>query len=135
MRNSLIFGNIEESATRVFEDSEEIIRHFLHDKMKITKDLVESMNFERVHRIGLRSDRKCRKIVAKFASFKDREYVRKQWKTLQGTKFFVIEQFPQEIISKRDRLIPKLKEYKKEGKRAWISYDTLFVEGKPLKTD
>ena len=93
------------------------------------------MNFERVHRIGQRSDRKCRTIVAKFASFEDREYVRKQWKTLQGTKFFVTEQFPQEIISKRRRLIPKLKEYKKEGKRAWISYDTLYVEGKPVKTD
>ena len=88
MRNNLIFGNIEESATRVFEDSEEIIRQFLHDKMKIAKDLVESTNFEQVHRIGQRSDRKRRTIVAKFASFKDREYVRKQWKTLQGTKFF-----------------------------------------------
>ena len=103
--------------------------------MKIAKDLVESIKFERVHRIGHKSDRKCRTIVDKFASFKDREYVHKQWKTLQGTKFFVTEQFPQEIISKRRRLIPKLKEYKKEGKRTWISYDTLSVEGKPVKTD
>ena len=134
MRNNLVFGNISETKPEI-EDAESVLRNFLSEKMKIAQSLVDSFKFERVHRMGPRSPNQCRKIVAKFTYFKQRELVRKQWKTLQGTPYFVTEQFPKEVMDKRRKLVPLMKEYKKEGKRAWITYDTLYVDGKPIKKD
>jgi hypothetical protein len=103
------------------------------DKMKIAKDIVDKMGFERVHRIGPKIDGKTRKLVAKFSLFKERELVRKQWKALEGTPYYVNEQFPKEVIDKRRKLVPKMKDARREGKTAWIAYDTLYINGKPVK--
>ena len=129
---NLVFGNIQEIDS---EDTEKVLRQFLVEKMKIAQDLVNEIRFERVRRMGLKTVRKSRNIVAKFTFFKERELVRKHWKSIQGTEYFVIEQFPKEVVDKRRKLFPKLKDYKKDGKKAWISYDTLHVEGKPVKLD
>ena len=61
--------------------------------------------------------------------------VRKQGKGLQGTNYSVFEQFPIEIVEKRKWLIPKMKEAKRKGHRAWVSYDTLHIDGKPVKDE
>ena len=74
-----------------------------------------------------------RHIVAKFHNFKDRESVRRCGKELKGTEYCVFEQFPNEIVEIRRKLVPKLKDAQKEGKRAWISYDTLYIDGSPVK--
>ncbi|KAH3771862.1 hypothetical protein DPMN_173191 [Dreissena polymorpha] len=44
----------------------------------------------------------------------------------------VFEQFPPEIQEKRRRLVPKMKEAKRDGKKAWIAYDTLYIDGRPF---
>ncbi|KAH3739997.1 hypothetical protein DPMN_046691 [Dreissena polymorpha] len=41
------------------------------------------------------------------------------------------EQFPQEVLAKRRKLGTKLKAARDEGKKAWIVYDTLYVDGRP----
>lgn len=135
MRNNLLFGNIEEAPTGETENTEVVLRKFLCDKMRIAQNLIDSMRFERVHRIGERSGQRKRNIVAKFTLFKEREMVRKQWKTLQGTEYYFTEQFPKEVNQKRRKLLPQLKEAKKAGKRAWLAYDTLYIDGKPVKAD
>ena len=96
--------------------------------MKIADQLVEDMQFELVHRMGQKLPDKPRRIVAKFTLFKEREYVRKQWKKLQNTGYFVSEQLTQ---GRRRKLMPQLREAKAANKRAWLAYDTLYVDGKP----
>ncbi|KAH3753329.1 hypothetical protein DPMN_032700 [Dreissena polymorpha] len=59
--------------------------------------------------------------------------VRREWKHLSGTGCQMFEQFPPEVVEKRRKLVPKMKDAKKEGKRSWIVYDTLYVDGKPVK--
>ena len=133
MRNNLLFSNIPEAEKGVQEDTEKTVKEFLHNKMKVAKDAVDKMVLERVHRVGAKQDGRCRKIVAKFLEFKDREFVRKQWKSLEGTPFYISEQFPREVIEKRQKLVPKMKQARKDGKRAWIAYDTLYIDGKAVK--
>jgi hypothetical protein len=137
MRNNLIFTNIPEdnsSGNESQEVTEQKLRNHLHEALKISKEVVNELRFERVHRSpGHVLPGKKRTVVAKFTYFKDREQVRRQWRNLQGTDFQMYEQFPQEVISKRRRLIPKLKAARDEGKRAWIAYDTLFIDGRPIK--
>jgi DNA repair exonuclease SbcCD ATPase subunit len=133
MRNNLIFGNIPEADQG--EDTERVVRNFLVEKMKIAQSIVDEIQFERVHRMGYKQGIRPRKIVAKFNRFKEREHVRKQSKTLTGTDYFIHEQFPREVNDKRRKLMPQLKDARKAGKAAWLAYDTLYIDGKPVPQD
>lgn len=137
MRNNLIFTNVPEdnsSGSESPEVTERKLRHHLHEHLKLAKETADSLRFERVHRSpGHPVSGKVRTIVAKFTFFQDRELVRRQWKHLSGTNFNVYEQLPQEIIAKRRRLVPKMKAARDQGKRAWIAYDTLFVDGRAVR--
>jgi len=135
MRNNLVFSNIphENGVSREEpEVTEKVLRKFLHEKMKIAQDLVDRMSFERVHRMNGGDPDRPKQLIAKFTLFKDRELVRKQWKTLLDTNFYVNEQFPREIVDKRKKLQPRAKAAREEGKKAWLSYDTLYIDGKPV---
>ena len=82
MRNNLVFSNINEAQTETTETTENVLREFLVEKMKIAQDLVKQISFERVHRMGIKRDGRSRNIVAKFTLYKEKEFVRKQWKSL-----------------------------------------------------
>lgn len=133
MRNNLVFTNIPEAPEEKNEDTEVKLRSFLVDKMKIAQDQVDKLSFERVHRMGHNRNGGYRNIVAKFTLYKEKEFVRKQWKTLMGTPFFVNEQLPKEVVDKRKRLLPRMKAAREQGKTSWISYDTLYIDGKPIR--
>jgi hypothetical protein len=137
MRNNIIFGGIEESQNERPHDTEFKIRNFMVEKLKLAQDLVNSIVIERAHRTGVQeadpNRRRNRVIICKFASFKDRETVRKQGHCLKGTSFFVKEQYPTEVAEKRRKLVPQLRAARDEGKRAWLSYDTLYIDGKPVQ--
>ncbi|XP_052268336.1 uncharacterized protein LOC127869720 [Dreissena polymorpha] len=137
MRNNLVFTNIQEdnsTGNETAEITETKLRNHLQEKLKIAKDIADTIRFERVHRSpGQPVSGKIRNIVAKFTFFKDREMVRREWKHLSGTGCQMFEQFPPEVVEKRRKLVPKMKDAKKEGKRYCIVYDTLYVDGKPVK--
>jgi hypothetical protein len=135
MRKNLMFSNITEGQNEVSEETENKLRLFVKEKMKIAQELIDKMAFERVHRMGQKVGGYSRKIVARFTLFKEREMVRRQWKTLQGTEYYVNEQFPKEVNDKRRKLLPKLKEAKQRGQPAWLAYDTLYVNGKRITAD
>ena len=60
--------------------------------------------------------------------------VRKQRQTLKGTRYFVNEQFPREVVERRRRLVPRMNAARQDGHKAWITYDTLYIDGKPVKS-
>jgi hypothetical protein len=134
MRNNLIFTGVPEVENESPDITESILRKHLTDALKIAQETAASIKFERVHRSpGEHTRGKIRSIVAKFAFFKDKESVRRQWKELSGTNYNVFEQFPPEVVAKRRKLLPKMKEARSNGKRSWISYDTLYVDGRPVR--
>ncbi|XP_052817962.1 uncharacterized protein LOC128243984 [Mya arenaria] len=134
MHNNLVFRNIPEAqgANASPEDCERVIRDFMMEKMKLAQELVDSFKFDRVHRMGQRRQGSSRNIVAKFTLFKERELVRSQSSALKGTGNYVFEQFPREVSEKRRRMVPRIKEEQRKGNRAWLSYDTLYVNGHPV---
>ncbi|XP_052786304.1 uncharacterized protein LOC128221743 [Mya arenaria] len=139
MRNNLIFGGIEEGPEEKQADTEVKFREFLKSKLNLAQELVTAMKIERAHRIGAHNQNggnpRPRNIVCKFTEFKDRETARKQGRQLKGTTFFISEQFPAEIMEARRRLLPKLNAAKQAGKRTWLVYDTLYVNGSPVTSD
>lgn len=138
MRNNLVFTNIPEDNTSGNEPAdvtESKLRQHLQEKLKLAKETAESIRFERIHRSpGHPVQGRIRNVIAKFTFFKDRELVRREWKQLAGSGCQMYEQFPPEVMDKRRRLVPKMKDARKEGKRAWIIFDTLYVDGKPVRT-
>ncbi|XP_052278539.1 uncharacterized protein LOC127877007 [Dreissena polymorpha] len=137
MRNNLIFTGVSEdnsNGSEPPETTEKRLRQHLHDACKIARDVADSIKFERVHRSpGSQISGKVRNIVAKFTYFKDRESIRKCWKELDGTVHRVFEQFPQDVIEKRRKLVPKMKEARRQGKRAYLVFDTLYIDGNAVR--
>ena len=74
-----------------------------------------------------------RPLVAKFNLYKERELVRKQWPKLKETIYYANEQFPKQVVEKRKKLYPRVKKAKETGKTAWVSYDTLYIDGKAIR--
>ena len=137
MRNNLIFTNIPEdnsTGNEPAEVSERKLREHIQSALKLSRDMVDSIRFERVHRSpGQPIPGKIRNVVAKFTFFQDRERVRREWKELKGTNFSMFEQFPKAVSDKRRKLVRQMKDAREQGKRAWLVYDTLYVDGKPVR--
>lgn len=133
MRSNLVFTSISEAVGESHEETERKLRSFLVDKCRLAQGIVDEIKFERVHRMGPHRNNSPRDIVAKFTLFKERELVRKSRTNLKGTVHYINEQFPREIAERRKRLGHKLREAISEGKRAWISYDTLYIDGRAVR--
>ena len=118
MRENLIFYKIREDENEELS-TEDILKKFIMDEMKVEGEML----FERVHRISRSKKTQdgtiipC-PIIAKFSYFKQKEQVWKVSFSLKGSKSGVSEQFPQEIIEQRKRLMPKFSKAKQEGRRA-----------------
>ena len=130
-RNNLNFFNIPEQRDESFENSETILRKFMAAELKISKEDVDDISFERVHRIGKSSltDSKPRPLIAKFTYHKDKEFVISRAKNLRDTNFAVARDFPKEIVNKRKLLLPNLKDAKKKGHTATLVYHKLYING------
>ncbi|KAH3862838.1 hypothetical protein DPMN_025813 [Dreissena polymorpha] len=59
--------------------------------------------------------------------------MRRQWKHINRTGFNVFTQFPPEVVVTCRKLITELKTERVKGKRSWIAYDTLYVDGRPVR--
>lgn len=124
MRNNLIFYNIKETDK---EDPEEKVQELLCDKLGYTETNLPEM--ERVHRMGPKKKGSIRPIVARFAHFKEKEAVRKSAGPLKGSTFGLSEQFPKLVHEQRKMLIPHMVEARKQGKKAFLVADKLYVDG------
>ena len=124
MRDNLLFTDISEHEN---EDTEQVIKIFLSDKMSKT-----DVSFERVHRVGRvyhRPSRQAvrpRSIVAKFTFFKDMERVGKSANRLKGTHYGIREQFSEEIEQRRKSLYPILQKARQEKKKAVLIILTYY---------
>ena len=77
-----------------------------------------------------------RTIIARFLRFSDKERVFKQGRKLKGTNFKMFEDIPKELHQLRKAQMEKLKQARKEGRRANFSKsepDKLYIDGKYIK--
>jgi len=97
------------------------------------------IEFQRVHRVGKRdrSTRKPRAIIARCLRFKDRENLFSLRRNIDSKSNFGIgPDLPKQVIDMRKRLIPKMVQARKDGKRAAFSRMEpykLFIDGVEVK--
>lgn len=131
MKYNLIFGGIEQTALDYEEETEAVLKEFIKTELEIPD--ADQINFQNVHRLRKRNDGKPRNIIARFTHYKDHERVRKvvPVKLKEKTRYTVNQQYPTEIINRRQNLYPKMKELQRRGMRASLVYDQIFVNGRP----
>ena len=126
MKYNLIFSGIPESEDRQVENCETTIKNFTNNDLGVEGDV----EFQNVHRLRQRVDRKPRNIITKFTKYTDHEKVRTAaFEKLRGRKDFVVfQQYPAEISARRKELIPQMKALKREGRQGVrLVMDTLYV--------
>ena len=136
-RNNLIFRGVKESEDETWDDCERTVRETLKSKLDM-KDAEDAtlVSIERAHRLNVKMKQGVpRPIIVKFLSYKTRtEILQKARDTLtRDSGLSVSEDFPPQVRRSRKKLIPFLVKARNEGKRSYLSYDKLVVDGKKYK--
>ncbi|XP_052242307.1 uncharacterized protein LOC127852388 [Dreissena polymorpha] len=129
MRDNLLFFKIPEEQE---EQCDKKILEFIETKLHVQNAQTE-IKLHRAHRIGRYQPNKVRPIVAKFAYYPDKERVRRESRELKGTPFGISEQYPQEVMEARRRLVPIMKKARSEGKEAYLRIDKLYINKQVYK--
>ena len=136
-RENLKFFDIPENEASASEGKDavgsiDVLCEFLHEVLGFG-DPKRNMEFQRVHRIGKSVSGKPRPILARFLRYQDCETVLRAGFGLKDTEYMILQDFPQEIIERRRKQMPKLKEAEKRGQKVSFSKsepDELFIDGK-----
>ena len=125
MRNNLIFYNINETEE---ENCAEVITNFCDEHLKIENSATK-LSINDAYRLGKKGD-KIRPILVKFASFENRDFVKKNAKNLKGSTYGISEQLPNDILKRRKEKLPILKDLRDRDLKAYFVKDKIYVNGK-----
>ena len=127
-RNNLRIDGIDETPNETWENTEEHVKRELVEKLNFTSEQVRGMKIERAHRVNTLNRNNKRPIVAKFASFKDRELILKTARLRRVNGFYVNEDFSSKVAGKRRQLLPEMYKARDDGKIAYLSFDKLVIK-------
>ena len=133
-RNNIKFFGISNNEQESPEDTEAVLRNFLHKEMKFSKKHLDEIEFKRVHRIPTRAheekiNQHPRPIIAKVSFFKDKQQIKSHIKHLpRGKSFGVADDFPKEVDEIRKELYPVLKQAKRDHKTAFFNVEKLIID-------
>lgn len=100
------------------------------NQLKLPAETVQNITFHLVHRIrSQNNNNNPRPIIAIFEHYKQKELVQRQGRQLKGTSYGLYEEYPKEILERRKHLFPIQKQMMKEGKKATITVDKLYING------
>ena len=139
-RQNLRFFGLDEAENETWDQTEEKVRTFIKNELKIDESKIL---IERAHR--LHSKMKPRPLIVKFSFFKDKENVLKRYRLIQkqarnsargaGEKVRISEDFPDRVRKLRYSLIPFLQQALDAGKNAFLRYDKLIINGQTYVYD
>ena len=118
------------------EDTKEVLANFMENVLGLEDP--KDIEFQRVHRMGKpRMDRSgSRTITVRFLRFPDRKRVFKCGRKLKGTDYKMFKDIPKELHELRKQQMGKLRQARKDGKRAFFSKTDpykLYIDGRYVK--
>ena len=129
MINNLKIGGVNEVPFETEEQTKEQLCVFFRDDLHIPEDRLQNMKTDRIQRIGPRIPNKPRKILVAFTDNNDKNFVKSFRKHLENTQMFMHDQYPPDVVAYRKKLVPILKRAMDDGKKAYIKYNKLIVDG------
>lgn len=135
-RSNVKFFNVKETeATDNSYETEKVLKQLLMNELKMTEEVVDKLQFERVHCIPTKRSSKTpidkpRPIIAKLSFYKDKTSIFQHVKNINSElKIGVADDYPKEIDEMRKALLPVLKNAKKHKIPAAFNVDKLIVNG------
>ncbi|XP_070573906.1 uncharacterized protein [Ptychodera flava] len=124
-RDNLIFKGLDQDENESWDQTESKVKSFITEKLGIDGEIIE---FDRVHRLTNARTRP-QPIIAKFSRYQQRKQVFEAAKNLKGTDFQISEDFTRRVRDTRRKLGRHLAAARNEGKRAFLSFDKLKIDG------
>ncbi len=116
MRDNIIIHGLAETKNETHQKSEELLKTFLVNELKMKPEDAGAVRFSRVHHLGrTKTDQQRRPppIVAKVVDSKMKSAVMSRGKELKGSNYSISYQFPLEIMNRRRLLHPIMAEARK----------------------
>ena len=145
-RNNIkIFGVAEEKDEKTWEDSENVVKKIIREKLDV--ELEGEHAIERAHRVGKprplfgykkdggRVKNPPRPIVAKFSNWKQKEAILRAARRINPKDVQFYQDLSARTLEKRSEKIPQLIAMRKEGKTAYLVLDQLVVRDKVKDRD
>ena len=130
--NGTPFDAENETVNSNVENTKEVIYDFLQREVSFEK-AQSRFEFQRIHRVGKRTDKKPCPIIVRFLRYSDREDVLPRAKaSLEGKDYGVFEEMPKELYQLRKAQMKKLQNAQHQGSKAYFSRkypDKLFIDG------
>lgn len=120
-KNIVIFGVKDDE--RNYYDLEKKVFEFINNMLNIKCD---KNTIESVRRIGKKHE-KIRPILVTLLTMGLKIEIMKHKKDLNGTPFYIKEDYPIEVLNKRRELQAEIKKAKEQGVKAILKYDKLVI--------
>lgn len=125
-RNNIVIYGIPEIQDENWEKTEKLLLNFVREMLKIE---LEQYSVERAYRLGYAKNMK-RPIIAKLNNFKTKDLIMKNAKFLKNTEFAISEDYSQKVKDERSQLKPLINIAKEQGKRAFLSFNKISIDGR-----
>ena len=129
-KNNIRIDGIAEEPGETWEECDRKGHRLLSEELDINDVVIE-----RAHRVKAYSHEKknskklrSRTIVCKLLSFVDKARILKKSHCLKGTTYYVNKDFSKETLACRKELWEKVKALRKEGKVAYLNYESIVVK-------
>ena len=129
-RNVIIYGVSDDKHERYEAREEKVIEILRGIGSSVTIENVDSTN-----RLGIFKDNNNRPILVRFITERAKKMVLSKAKNLKGKDIWINEDYTTKIQHERKLLVPKLKEMREKGYKAYIKYNQLIVDDKVYQTD
>ena len=127
--NVRIFGLPETDHST--ENTGDVVYKFFERELELEN--ARNIEFQRVHRLGKRKAGQSRPVIVRFLRFPERELVFRSVRDLGvESEVKVYADLPKEIRERRQKLWPKMKKAREEGKVAFFDKrepDKLYIDG------
>jgi ribA/ribD-fused uncharacterized protein len=134
-RDNLLIEGVKDKDKENYADTEMKVHRIFKDILKCED--FESKNIVRAHRLGQYNDhsKRPRVIIVKFHHYKTREDIWSKRTMLKDSGLWLKEDYPREMVERRQVLLPIYKEAKRLKMNAKFNVDKLFVDGKEITLD
>lgn len=133
-RSNLIIEGIKEKTDETNKDCLEAVYSFLEKELKLVD--ARSIKIERAHRNPApKTSKKPKPMVFKLHYYPDRERIWNAKKELKDTGYWLSEDFPSEILKRRQVLNLVRKKALQEKRSSYLSRDRVIVDGKMYTLD
>ena len=124
-RNNIVVYGVAESGQETWDNTEDKLCETLTENlaMDVTKD-----HFERVHRIGKRTQGKDRPIVAMCGRYKTKEQIIRAARDRKPDGLYINEDFSEAVRKERKALSGLMKTKRENELTAYLSYNKLIVK-------